>query len=115
MPMKSLALSAEEAAEQEDCCVSPAGGPEGPKYPWGTSICLGTEALEKLGLGLFPVGTEVLIMAKAKVTGTSSRERANGESSQDMDIQITAIDLTPQQADRMANSAKRMFPNADKD
>lgn len=109
MTMKSLALTAEEAKSQYDCCPSTDGDEDGPKYPWGTSLCLGTEALEKLGLGLMPVGTEVTIIAKAKITGTSSRERQNGEKTEDMDIQLTAIDLTAAQADRMGAAADRLY------
>lgn len=116
MAMKSLALSKEEAKAQYDCCA-PEGDDTGPKYPWGTSLCLGTEALEKLGLGLMPVGTEVTIIAKGKITGTSSRERQDGEPTQDMDVQLTAIDLTAAQAesmaDRQSRAAKRMYPDAD--
>lgn len=113
MAMKSLKLSKDEAEAQGDVCCGPGDGADLPKYPWGTSLCLGTEALEKLGVGLMPVGTEVTIIAKAIVTGTSSRERQGGEPSQDMDIQLTAVDLTAAQADRMGGSAKKLYPDAD--
>lgn len=110
MPMKSLKLSAEEAKEQGDVCCAPGDTDDLPKYPWGTSLCLGDEALAKVGVGLMPVGTELTIICKAVVTGTSSRERQGREPTQDMDIQITAMDLTAAQADRMSASADKLYP-----
>jgi len=107
--MKSLKLTPEEAEKQGGvCCDETEDG--GPKYPWGTSLCLGTEAMDKLGVGLMPVGTEVIIIAKARVTGTSSRERQSGMS-QDMDIQLTAMEITAAQADSMGKSAARLYPD----
>lgn len=112
MALKDMALTAAEAKEQYgDRCAGPNDADsDAPKYPWGLSICLGDEALAKLGIGLMPVGTEVMIMAKATVTGTSSRARQNGDNSQDMDMQITALDLAPTQADPMAKAANKLYP-----
>lgn len=112
MAMKDMALTAAEAKSSEygPCCVE---GEEdaGPKYPYGLELCLRGEAMKKLGMGLMPVGTELIITAKAIVTGTSSRERQGSEPSEDMDVQITALDLTPTQADRQAAAAKKLYPS----
>lgn len=48
--------------------------PEGPRYPWGLSLTLDNEALDKLGLALPDVGTKFTVMAQANVTGISSSE-----------------------------------------
>lgn len=112
MPMKSMALTAAEAKDSDYGCCAPDGDDDkGPKYPYGLEISLRDESLKKLGMGLMPVGTEVLITAKATVTGTSSRDRQGAEPSQDMDVQITMLDLTPVQADRMAASASKLYPD----
>lgn len=111
MALKDMTLTAEEAKSQYGECVDAGGDDDAPKYPWGLSICLGDEALAKLGIGLMPVGTEVMIMAKATVTGTSSRQRQSGDNSQDMDMQITALDLAPTQADPMAKAASKLYPS----
>lgn len=111
MALKDMTLTAEEAkAQYGECCAPDGGDDDAPKYPWGLSICLGDEALAKLGIGLMPVGTEVMIVAKATVTGTSSRQRQSGDNSQDMDMQITALDLSPTQADPMAKAANKLYP-----
>lgn len=111
MALKSLELTAAEAKEQDGCCSPNEDDPDAPKYPWGTSLSFGDEALAKLGIGLMPVGTEVTIIAKGVVTGTSSRDRQAGGQTQDMDVQLTAVDLTAAQADRMGASASRLYPS----
>jgi hypothetical protein len=116
MAMKDLALTKEEAAEDYGECAPTTGdkGDDGPKYPWGTRLCLDDDILAKLGLGLLPVGTELVIMAKATVVGTSTRERVKGEREDDMDVQITAMDVTQSlTTDRTAKAAKKLYPDAD--
>lgn len=115
--MKSMALTADEAKEEygecAPCSTSSEDSDDAPKYPWGLSLCLDEKSLAKLGIGLIPVGTEVIIMAKATITGTSTRERVKGKPHQDMDIQITALDVTPTQADRQKSAAAKLYPDAD--
>lgn len=109
--LKDMALTAAEAKDSDYGCCAPDGDDsKGPKYPYGLEICLRDESLKKLGMGLMPVGTVVMITARAVVTGTSSRDRQGSDPSQDMDVQIEALDLTPVQADRMAQSASRLYP-----
>lgn len=115
MAMKDLALTAAEAkAEYGECAPSTAmdDDDDAPRYPWGLSICLDTGTLEKLGIGLMPVGTELNIMATVTVTGNSSRARLKGKDSQDMDLQITAMDLfqTVTPDGRQAKAAKKLYP-----
>lgn len=110
MALIDMALTAEEAKkEYGDCAPCGMEGEDGPKYPWGLSICLATESLNKLGMSPLPVGTEVMIMAKAVVTGTSSRERVKGDRQEDMDIQIQSLELNAQMpnADQRQDAAAR--------
>lgn len=114
MGMKSLALTKAEAEkEYGECCPTEAGEKdEGPRYPWGLSICLDQGTLDKLGIGLMPVGTELTIMARVTVTGTSSRERIKGDKKEDMDLQITAMDMFQDMTadDRQAKAAAKLYP-----
>lgn len=109
MVMTNMQMTAEEAKEYSDgCCVPDAG--DAPKYPYGLCIRLNDGTLEKLGLaGPLAVGTEVLVVAKAKVTGTSAREDQKGESESDMELQITDLEL--QQAPAVSDP-KKMYPNS---
>ena len=61
--LKSMKLTAEEAKGEYSCCPTSEG--DAPKYPYGLNLCLGDEALAKLGMGLMPVGTEIMVMAQA--------------------------------------------------
>lgn len=112
MALKSMALTAEEAkADYGECAPCTSDGDDGPKYPWGLSLCLDQVALDKLGLSLLPVGSEVIIMAKAKITGTSSRERIKGEKREDMDIQITHLEIAQNLTsdERSAKAASKLY------
>jgi len=111
--MKDLTLSKEEAAESYGEVKAETN--EGPKYPWGTRLCLDDETMAKLGLSMLPVGTEVMIMAKATVVGMSTSERQGGDREDNIDLQITSMDVTQSlTADaRTAKAAKKMYPDAD--
>lgn len=51
------------------------------KYPWGLSLSLDTDELKKLGItDLPPVGTEMHLVAIARVTSVSSNANENQES-----------------------------------
>uniref|UniRef100_A0A6M3XM12 Uncharacterized protein n=1 Tax=viral metagenome TaxID=1070528 RepID=A0A6M3XM12_9ZZZZ len=101
MELKSMKLTAKQAKTMD----SPSAvSPSKPKYPWGLSISLEKEALDKLGIEIsdFDVGEIVSIAAKARITritisdGTDYQERSmniqiekmalnQGESKEDLD------------------------------
>lgn len=110
MALTDMSLTAEEAKEA-DCCAPSTNGDKGPKYPWGLRVDLDDGSLEKLGMGLMPVGTEVTIMAKARVVTTSSYEREGSDPETSVGLQIVAMDVGMAQADRMAKSASRLYPD----
>lgn len=94
MALKSMQLTPEEAKDEYAC--APTSDGDAPRYPYGTQLCLGDEALAKLGITQLPVvGTRVMIIAEAYVSGVSMRERQGGKRTQDVDIQITAMDVQP--------------------
>jgi len=111
MALKDMSLTPEEAKEQ-DCCAPSTDAKDGPKYPWGLRLDLDDGSMEKLGFGLMPVGTEITIMANARVVSTNSSEREGGDMEQSMGLQIIAMDLGTPQPDQMAKSAKRLYPSS---
>ena len=71
-----------------------------PDYPWGLSIDLNDDSLEKLGIKTLPsVGEVYVIMAKAVVRSVGSSSSQDGDDSRHMCLQITdmgiATDVTP--------------------
>lgn len=108
MALKDMALTKAEA-KAEDCCVG-SDDNDAPKYPWGLRIDLDDTTLAKLGFGLMPVGTEITVMANARVVSTSSDERESSGVTQSMGLQIVALDLGTPQTDRMAASAVKLYP-----
>lgn len=66
-----------------------------PIYPWGLSINLDEDALEKLGLEELPtVGKPLKLLALVDVTSVSSNESKGGES-RSVGLQITDLCLEP--------------------
>jgi hypothetical protein len=66
---------------------------DAPMYPWGLSLNLDNETLEKLKVDELPeVGDERLVIAKVKVTSVSSNESESG-SNKSVSLQITEMCL----------------------
>jgi hypothetical protein len=106
MPLTNMQMSAEEAKEY----TQPMTAGDAPKYPYGLCLCLNDDALKKLGINEpLPVGTEVIITAKAKVTSAGAREELDGDKHTNMDLQITDMELSTgaKQAD-----PKAFYPNS---
>jgi len=71
---------------------------ERPSYPYGLSIHLDDEALEKLGLEKLPeVGTELALVAVVDVTSVSENENPGGKT-RSVSLQITKMCLEPKKA-----------------
>lgn len=92
--MVNMATTPEEAKEYAKDYAPPSPG-DAPKYPYGLCLCLNDESMKKLGLvEMLPVGTEVTIMAKAKVTSVRANEEVNGDKDASMDLQVTDMELS---------------------
>lgn len=88
--MVSMKMSKEEAKEQNEC-ASPS---DQPRYPYGLSINLDDDALEKLGIDdSVNVGDEVTITAKAMVTSKSGYQTMVGDSENSLGLQITDMEV----------------------
>lgn len=97
--MINMQLSKAEA--KEGCGASPADY-DLPRFPYGLTLCLDDEVLEKLGITDLPkVGAVMLLQAQVTVTSVSSRatqeNKEKGEAtestSSDVSLQITDMEL----------------------
>ena len=83
----------------------------GPRYPWGLNLTLHTESLEKLAMDLPSVGDELSLVAVVKVTSVSERERQGNDKNQDVELQITEMELDG--GSSRQEKAAGMFPTAE--
>ena len=86
---------------------------DAPKYPWGLQICLNDDSLEKLGVKTLPAaGTEVTIVAKAVVAGTSERQTEGEGTKASMDLQITDLQIDGLDRDVFNRAAEMLYGKA---
>lgn len=91
--MISTKMSPEKAKEY--ATGEPVSASDAPAYSWGTSLCLDTELLKRLGIEAPPeVGKEFTLTARCVVTGTSQRQQQDGDKDQSLDLQITDMELS---------------------
>lgn len=92
----NMELTAEEAKE----LYEPKPG-DAPKYPWGLSLCLENDQLEKLGItGKLPeTGTVMQLVARVEVTNTGDSKSQNGEDRRSISLQVTDMSLAPEGSD----------------
>lgn len=102
------------AAEREEAMGgSIAGKPQGPRYPWGLSVTLDNDTLDKLGLTLPTVGKTLTLIARVAVTSVSSTtESPDGGPNRSVSLQIT--DLCVEDEDAAADAAKALYTDTTK-
>lgn len=84
------------------------------KYPYGLSLRLDNDTLEKLGLDSLPkVGTTVRVEATAKVTSVSSNEGTQGKN-RCVELQVTKLGVGSG-AQSMEEAAREGIEEADDD
>lgn len=92
MKLVSMAMTPEEAKKEYPSSTMLGGDDkedERPKYPYGLTICLCDESLQKLGITDLPkVGTKLMVTAMVEVSNTAQRETQGGVDS-DLGLQIT--------------------------
>ena len=90
MPMVSMKLSQEE---QKKAAKGPEVAAEKPKYPYGLTLHLESDVLDKLGLKELPkIGTTMTVSAVATVESVSIRENSD-RNNREIRLQITDLGL----------------------
>lgn len=107
--MVDMALSPQEAMES----TMPMSMTEAPRYPYGLSICLCQDELEKLGIDFDSIerGDILHLHALAKVTSTSESDTQGGET-QRVEMQIVFLEVESEdeendEADQVMSAKKR--------
>jgi hypothetical protein len=84
----------------------------GPEYPYGLNVSFNQDSLEKLGIDKLPqVGTEMLLLAKVKVSSASASDSEFG-SSKNVSMQITEACLEGLSKDEEKVASKLYDGNA---
>jgi hypothetical protein len=101
---KLVSMKVDRSSREEKSEAMPSIG-EQSAYPYGLSLSLDEDALEKLGVdvGDFKVGDELAIVAKVSVDSLSSNSTVAGGESARVGLQIT--DLCLEDAASKAQSA----------
>lgn len=96
MKLVSMKVSAAERTKRTE----PASADQ-PAYPWGLSLTLDRETLEKLGLddNLPEPGSTMRLEAKVNVTGVSENKTVSGPGYCSVTLQITALGLSAAKGD----------------
>jgi len=79
-------------------------------YPWGLCINLDNDTLKKLGATPQPVGTDVMITAKATIKSMSTREDGEGVR-HDASLQITDMAIAPATGEPDKSAAETLYGN----
>lgn len=91
MPHNMVSMKKSKAEMKEGDHPASLGDEE---YSYGLEISLDTDSLEKLGIKTLPeVGSEMLMMAKVKVTSISENTREGEEPYKSVGLQITDMNL----------------------
>lgn len=97
--MTNLAMTKEEAKAEYGMSTNKAEDDEDlPRYPYGLTLYLDDDTLEKLGITDLPkVGSKMLAQITVMVTGTSQRATQSTKAGEEMktcvDMQITDMEL----------------------
>jgi hypothetical protein len=104
MKMRSMELSKKEAKESEPAIASKSAGP---RYPYGLEIRLENDSLEKLGIELPEVGSDVMIRAECCVVSVSSNERDGDKPTRLVTLQIERLAVNPAEPETMEEAIEK--------
>ncbi len=101
MEMVGMKMSARAKAEMAEPTPT-----DPPRYPWGLSLTLDEDSLDKLGMSALPeVGETRHLMAAVTVTSCSSNESESGKH-RSVTLQITEMALGEPPKDSSAHAEK---------
>ena len=105
MQMKSMKLSpADKKAEEKSMEVSS----DSQEYPWGLTLRLEQDTMDKLSTGELKVGDELMMQAAVRVTSVSSHDGEGGSESS-ASLQITEMGLDAGSTNK--EKADKLFPS----
>jgi len=90
MSLTNMKLTKKEAKARNEVAIDSSD-----RFPFGLSISLDDEALDKLGLALPKVGTEMIVIGLGKVTNVSENSGENRRKHRNVSIQLEAIEVEP--------------------
>ncbi len=106
MSLVSMKMSAEESKEYGALEY------EAPQYPYGLSIDLDDDALEKLGITALPkVGAEMMVTAKCVVKSVSSNQMQGGDAESRVCLQITDMEIGQTENAQNNDRATKLYGN----
>lgn len=80
---------------------------EAPQYPYGLSIRLDNDSLEKLGMSDLPkAGKKMKLMAMVEVVGSSQHTMKGGKDMKSVELQITSMGL---ESDSEKDASKELY------
>ena len=94
---KLVDMKIDKAAREAKYAKAETVAMDAPSYPWGLSINLDEESIEKLGMEELPtVDTYVMVTARCCVSSVSSNETANGKDRRvSLQIEKMAVSAAP--------------------
>lgn len=97
--LKSMKITKAELKERRERFK---GSPdEGPKFPFGLSLHLDEESMDKLGVDKLPkVGTKMIMTARVEVTSVHADQQLGGGKNRSMGLQITDLALEGDNAEK---------------
>ncbi len=103
MKLKSMKLVKKDLPKLKETVMA-----DRPRYPYGLTLHLENEAMEKLGMEALPeVGKSMVLMAKVKVESVSQSEREKGKVQRSMSIQIT--DMALGKEEKKSNPEEKLY------
>lgn len=102
MADKLVSMKLSKADREKSPSASPAA--DAPAYPWGLSVNLDDQAIEKLGIKLPKVGGKLRLEALVDVTSVSSNESKEGGKNRSVTLQITDLCLESARAAKSATA-----------
>lgn len=104
MPLVSMKLTPKESKEQSE---GPAVA-DRPQFPFGLSIRLSEEQIEKLGIVTLPkVGTKLALLARVDVERVSETSTQGDGKHRSMELQITDMGL--EKETNIAAAAEKLY------